>query len=95
MGAGITTERYFCRYGLNPDYLAVLLAHGLVVSGHDASGDVRIAELPGHPFFLGSLFQPELGSDEHWVHPLLVAFAAAARTHAAQAHRAAAVTSAR
>lgn len=83
MGAGISTERYFCRYGLDRAYLDRLLAHGLVVSGHDAQGDVRIAELPGDTFFLGSLFQPELASDASWVHPLLVAFADAVRAHAA------------
>lgn len=85
MGPGITTERYFCRFGLNPKYLPALVEHGLVVSGHDARGEVRIAELPGRSFFLGSLFQPELASDAHWVHPLLVAFAAAVRAQAAVA----------
>jgi len=82
MGAGPTTERYFCRYGLDTRYLAALEAAGLVVGGRDDNGEVRLAELPGHPFFLGSLFQPELSSDATWVHPLLVAFAAAVRAHA-------------
>jgi CTP synthase (UTP-ammonia lyase) len=54
-----------------------------VVSGRDERGDVRVAELPGHPFCLGSLFQPELSSDPTWVHPLIVGFAAAVRSHAA------------
>jgi CTP synthase (UTP-ammonia lyase) len=83
MGPGPTTERYFCRYGLNPDYLDTLLAHGLVISGRDERGDARVAELPGHPFFIGSLFQPELTSDPTWVHPLITSFAAAVRAHAA------------
>ncbi len=82
MGAGPTTERYFCRYGLNTKYLATLQQHGLVISGRDLDGEVRIAELPGHPFFLGSLFQPELSSDATWVHPLLGAFSNAVRGHA-------------
>jgi CTP synthase (UTP-ammonia lyase) len=83
MGAGPATERYFCRYGLNPDYLDILQRHGLVFSGRDNSGEVRVAELPGHPFCLASLFQPELSSDRTWVHPLIVAFTAAVRSHAA------------
>jgi len=88
MGAGPTTERYFCRYGLNADYLTVLQAHGLVISGRDDLGDARVVELPGHPFFVGSLFQPELASDATWAHPLIAAFAAAVRDHAAlAAHR--------
>jgi CTP synthase (UTP-ammonia lyase) len=83
MGTGRTTERYFCSYGLNIDYLAALEAHGLVVAGRDDDGAPRLAELPSNEFFLGSLFQPELSSDATWVHPILVAFAAAVRSHAA------------
>jgi CTP synthase (UTP-ammonia lyase) len=83
MGPGPTTERYFCRYGLNADYVEVLQRHGLVFSGRDASGEVRVAELPEHPFFVASLFQPELSSDATWVHPLITAFADAVRSHAA------------
>jgi CTP synthase (UTP-ammonia lyase) len=82
MGPGPTTERYFCRYGLNPEYLDTLLAHGLVISGRDDRGDARVAELPDQPFFIASLFQPELSSDPTWVHPLITGFAAAVRAHA-------------
>jgi CTP synthase (UTP-ammonia lyase) len=83
MGAGTTTERFFCRYGLNAAYLSILEANGLVISGRDGFGDARLVELPEHPFFIGSLFQPELSSDSTWVHPLIAAFAAAVRAHAA------------
>jgi CTP synthase (UTP-ammonia lyase) len=83
MGPGPTTERYFCRYGLNPDYLEILQSHGLAVSGRDERGEARVAELPDHPFCVASLFQPELSSDSTWVHPLITAFAAAVRSHAA------------
>jgi CTP synthase (UTP-ammonia lyase) len=82
MGAGPVTERYFCRYGLNLEYLQVLMANGLVLSGRDEQGDPRIAELPGHPFFVGTLFQPELSSGPGWAHPLIASFAAAVRAHA-------------
>jgi len=85
MGAGISTERFFCRYGLNPAYLDVLVRHGLVVSGRDEHGEARIVELPDHPFYVGSLFQPELSSDPTFVHPLIRAFITAARAHAAGA----------
>jgi CTP synthase (UTP-ammonia lyase) len=85
MGPGPATERYFCRYGLNADYLEILERHGLVFSGRDTRGEVRVAELPGHPFCVASLFQPELSSDPTWVHPLIAAFAAAVRSHAAGA----------
>lgn len=90
MGPGPSAERFFCRYGLSPSYVDRLEAAGLVVSGRDPQGAVRVAELPTHPFFLGSLFQPELSSDATWVHPLIAAFSVAVRTHSAGAVSAAA-----
>jgi CTP synthase (UTP-ammonia lyase) len=83
MGAGASTERFFCAYGVDERRVGALQERGLVVSGHDRSGAPRIIELPGHPFFLGSLFQPELSSDATAVHPLLVGFFNAVRRHAA------------
>ncbi len=77
-GAGRRTERYRCSYGLNPAYLEALAAGGLRFSGFDDGGQVRIVELPGHPFFLGTLFQPELSGDGAQPHPVIRAFAAAA-----------------
>ena len=40
-------------------------------------GDVRALELPDHPFFLGTLFQPELAGDGTRAHPVIRAFATA------------------
>ena len=77
-GQGRRTERYHCSYGLNPAYLEALAAGGLRFSGFDDGGQVRIVELPGHPFFLGTLFQPELSGDGTQPHPVIRAFAAAA-----------------
>jgi CTP synthase (UTP-ammonia lyase) len=77
-GPGRRTERYHCSYGLNPDYLEALASQGLRFSGFDDGGLVRIAELPGHPFFLGTLFQPELHGDGTQPHPIIRAFARAA-----------------
>ena len=37
MGAGSSTERFFCRYGLNAEYEGVLESNGLVISGRDES----------------------------------------------------------
>jgi CTP synthase (UTP-ammonia lyase) len=83
-GAGRRTERYHCSFGLNPDYLEALSSGGLRFSGFDDGGQVRIAELPGHPFFLCTLFQPELHGDGSQPHPVIRAFAAAAAQRAAQ-----------
>ncbi|MFJ2815936.1 hypothetical protein ACIQOU_05395 [Streptomyces sp. NPDC091279] len=84
LGTRRTVERYFCSYGPSR-HLDTLRAHGLRFSGHDDDGHVRVAELPGHPFFLLSLFQPELSSatGPH-PHPMIRALARAATEHAAQ-----------
>jgi CTP synthase (UTP-ammonia lyase) len=77
LGAERTRERYHCTFGLNPTSLPVLTGHGLRFTGFDDDGVVRVAELPTHPFFLGTLFQPELagGTDPH---PIIRAWATAA-----------------
>lgn len=82
LGAERTVERYHCSYGLSPVFVDVLRSGGLRFSGSDENGEVRIAELPGHPFFLATLFQPELAGDGTRVHPIVTAFAAAAVRHA-------------
>jgi CTP synthase (UTP-ammonia lyase) len=82
MGAGPSTERYFCRFGVNPAYEDSLVAGGLVIAGRDVDGQVRVAEITEHPFFVGALFQPELSSDATLVHPLIVGFISAVRRRA-------------
>jgi CTP synthase (UTP-ammonia lyase) len=72
------TERYLCAYGPAERYLDTLQSHGIVFSGRDDEGEVRIAELPGHPFLLATLFQPELAGDGTRAHPVIRAFATAA-----------------
>ncbi|WP_371575789.1 hypothetical protein [Streptomyces sp. NBC_01314] len=81
MNAERSVERYFCAYGPTR-HLDTLRAHGLRFSGLDEDGHVRIAELPGHPFFLATLFQPELAGDGSRPHPVVRAFARAAVEHA-------------
>jgi CTP synthase (UTP-ammonia lyase) len=86
LGAERSVERYHCAYGaLNPRYEDTLRDHGLAFTGTDADGTIRIAELPGHPFFLATLFQPELAGDGSRPHPIIRALAAAAARHAAAA----------
>ena len=84
MNAERSVERYFCAYGPTR-HLDTLRAHGLRFSGHDEDGHVRIAELPGHPFFLATLFQPEPAGDGSRPHPVVRAFARAAVEHATRA----------
>lgn len=86
IGSERTVERYFCSYGPSR-HLDTLRTHGLRFSGHDEDGHVRIAELPGHPFFLATLFQPELSGDGTRPHPVVRALARAAVEHAARTER--------
>ena len=90
-GPGRRTERYHCDYELNASYLERLSQGGLSFSGFDDGGQVRIAELPGHPFFVATLFQPELHGDGSQPHPVIVAMAEAATEHAAATAEAAAL----
>jgi CTP synthase (UTP-ammonia lyase) len=73
-GAPEATERYRCRYGINPAFQAELLASGLRVAAMDAAGEVRAVELEGHPFFVATLFQPERAALTGTLPPLVGAF---------------------
>jgi CTP synthase (UTP-ammonia lyase) len=77
-GAPSSVEGYRCNYGLNPAFKGRLEAAGLRFSAWDEAGDVRGAELPGHPFFAGVLFQPERAALRGAEAPLVTAFIAAA-----------------
>jgi CTP synthase (UTP-ammonia lyase) len=71
-------EGYRCNYGVNPDYRARLEAAGLRFTGFDGANDIRAFELPGHRFFIGTLFQPERSALQGQSHPLIEAFVRAA-----------------
>ena len=81
-GVAEVTEDYYCSYGVSPDYRRRLEAGGLRVSGVGAEGEIRIVELPGHPFFVATLFLPQTRSTAARPHPLLAGYAAAATAHA-------------
>ena len=75
------TERHRHRYEVNPEYVPLLEAAGLVFSGQSPDGTLmEIAELPSevHPFFLGVQFHPELTARPLRPHPLFTAFIKAA-----------------
>jgi len=78
-GAATATEGYHCNYGFNPAHRATLERAGLRFTASDAGGEIRGAELPAelHPFFVGTLFQPERAALAGKVPPLVRAFVAA------------------
>lgn len=87
-------EEFACNWELNPELRPTLEKAGLSMVGFDSNGQVRIAEVPGHPFFLGTLFQPQLSSTEAMPHAIITAFCAKAqqlgkgtRDAASTAHR--------
>jgi CTP synthase (UTP-ammonia lyase) len=79
-GTGPFTGFHWCNFGLAQRFVDDLTAAGLVVAAHADDAGVEGVELPSHPFFIGTLFQPQVGSlDGRPLHPLILAFLDAAR----------------
>lgn len=64
-------EKYYCNFGLNRAYQAALEEGGLHVTGVDDDGEARVLELPGHPYYIGTLFVPQDRSTIEDPHPLV------------------------
>jgi CTP synthase (UTP-ammonia lyase) len=68
---------HWCDFGLSPAYAEVLTAHGLVIAAVSDDVGVEGVELRDHPFFLATLFQPQMGSGAgRPLHPIITAFVA-------------------
>ena len=79
-GAEEISERHRHRYEFNNEYRDALTQAGLELPGLSPDGRlVEIVELPGHPWFVGVQFHPELKSRPNKAHPLFRAFIAAAK----------------
>lgn len=77
-------EQYYCNFSVNPDYVSLLRSGPLKITGSDSEGEIRVVELPGHPFFLGTLFVPQTRSTLERPHPLVTAFLRAVTERPAQ-----------
>ena len=73
-GGTSAIEQYYCNFGVNPDYVSHLKSGPLRITGSDSDGETRVIELPGHPFFVGTLFVPQARSTADRPHPLVTAF---------------------
>jgi CTP synthase (UTP-ammonia lyase) len=74
---------HYCSYGVAPAHLERLVAAGLVVSATAPDAGVEAVELPAHPFYLATLFQPQVGSSATGVlHPVVAALIDAAKAMA-------------
>jgi CTP synthase (UTP-ammonia lyase) len=78
-GSEDDSEQYYCNYGVNEEYEKQFQAAGLRVSARGIQGETRAVELPGHRFFIATLFQPQLSSRPESPHPFWLAFLRAAK----------------
>ncbi|MBC7902915.1 MAG: CTP synthase, partial [Gemmatimonadaceae bacterium] len=82
-GTSIISERHRHRWEFNNEYLARFEEAGMIASGRNPeTGLVEIVELPGHPFFVGVQYHPELKSTVENPHPVFVHFIKAAKEFA-------------
>jgi CTP synthase (UTP-ammonia lyase) len=74
--AAESTVEYRCSFGLNGRYRRLIESGPLCVSALDDQDEIRAVEMDGHPFFVATLFQPEMAAAPN---PLVGAFVAACR----------------
>lgn len=68
------TERFGCSYGLNPSFQEEIEGQTLKITGADSDGAARIVEMANHPFYLATLFLPQISSTSNRPHPLIIAY---------------------
>lgn len=85
-GVPESVEEYHCAYGLNHRYRRIIEGNDLWVAALDDQHEVRAVELDSHPFFVATLFQPEMRADGN---PAVEAFVKAAAAHRSVATNAA------
>jgi len=74
VGASESTEEFNCNYGLSPTFEPCFAGSKMEFVARDEQGQVRAFRLAGHPFFVGTLFQPERRALGGALHPLVKAF---------------------
>jgi CTP synthase (UTP-ammonia lyase) len=76
-------EKYYCNFGLKRQYEHLLEAGKVKISGSDISEEAikneedsqaRIFEMPEHPFFVATLFVPQVSSTVTDPHPIITGF---------------------
>lgn len=78
-GTEMISERHRHRYEVNSAYTERLEKAGLVFAGMSPDGILpETVEIPGHPWFIGVQFHPELKSKPFDPHPLFTSFITAA-----------------
>lgn len=72
------TEYFYCHYGVNPSVVEPLQKAGLRFSALGVGGEPRALELADHPFFIGTLYLPQMSESAKGSHPVVDAFVLAA-----------------
>ncbi|EST29409.1 hypothetical protein N566_22070 [Streptomycetaceae bacterium MP113-05] len=75
-------EVFHCSWSLSREFMDAAVKGEMEFVAWDADGAPRALELKDHPFFLASLFQPELSSTATDVHPIIAQFLAASEQRA-------------
>ena len=65
-------EHTTCSYGLTPELQHIAGEHGMRIAATDATAEVRAVERVDHPFFVGTLYQPQLRSEPGAPHPVFL-----------------------
>ena len=63
-----------CDFGLKTDKVSALEKIGLIISGKDENGAVKIVEYPNNHFYLGTLYLPQLNSESKIPSKLITSF---------------------
>jgi CTP synthase (UTP-ammonia lyase) len=71
-GSSQAAERTTCSYGLAPDLQHIADEFGMYTAATDETGEVRAIERRDHPFFVGTLYQPQLTSSAAAPHPVFL-----------------------
>ena len=74
LGATQSIEEFNCSYGMNTVLEEAFNGSELRFVARDEVGQVRAFRLRGHPFFVGTLFQPERKALASSLHPVVRAF---------------------
>ena len=72
---------HWCNYGLTERWVPALEGAGLVVSARAEDAGVEGVELRDHPFYMATLFQPQMTGPDH---PLIEAFCESARSRSSR-----------
>jgi len=73
-GRDEVTEQFACNYGFNKRFQDQVAIGRLNITGVDLYGEVRAVEIIDHPFYVATLFLPQVSSAPESPHPLIVAY---------------------